>query len=42
MDDEKVRPFVERLGRADLHAIGMFAVDAVFGNHVGHGFAFSG
>jgi hypothetical protein len=41
MNDEEVRPFVEGLRGADFHAIGVFAVDAVFGDHVRHCFASS-
>src|SRR5690606_9233242 len=34
---EKVRPFVERVHRARLDAVGVLAVDAGFGDDVGHG-----
>jgi hypothetical protein len=41
MDDEEVRAFVEGFRGADFDAIGVFAIDAVFGDHVRHCFASS-
>src|SRR3546814_14694650 len=37
VDDEEIRALVEAVHRAHLHAIGVLAVDAVFGDAVGHG-----
>src|SRR3546814_17547403 len=37
VDDEEIRALVEAVHRANLHAIGVLAVDAVFGDDVGHG-----
>ena len=37
VDGEEVRPFVEAVDRAHLDAIGVLALDAVLGHHVGHG-----
>ncbi len=37
VDHEKIWSFMEAFGGAHLHAGRMFAVNAVFGNDVGHG-----
>src|SRR3954469_8966637 len=36
MDDQHVVALVEAVDRADLHAVHVFALDAVFGDDVGH------
>ncbi|AXI84291.1 hypothetical protein AB672_10270 [Xylella taiwanensis] len=36
IDDKKVRAFMEAIDRADLYAVSVFAVDAVFGDDKGH------
>jgi hypothetical protein len=36
MDDEHVLAFVEAVHGTDFHAIHVFALDAVFGDDVGH------
>src|SRR5581483_2623145 len=37
VDDQHVRPLFEAIHRADVDAVGVFALDAGFGNDVGHG-----
>ncbi|MNR58053.1 hypothetical protein D3C85_1789620 [compost metagenome] len=37
MDHQEVRAFIEAVNRADFHAVGVFALDAVVGNDEGHG-----
>jgi GH15 family glucan-1,4-alpha-glucosidase len=37
VDDEHVLAFIEAIDRADLDAIGVFALYAVFVDDVGHG-----
>src|SRR5690606_29747635 len=36
MDDEHVLAFIEAVDRTDLHAVGVFAPDAVVGHHIRH------
>jgi hypothetical protein len=42
MNDEHVLAFVETIDRADLDAIHVFALDAIFGDDVGHERSFFG
>jgi hypothetical protein len=37
IDDKEIRPFVETIHGADIDAIGVFALDAGFGDNVSHG-----
>jgi hypothetical protein len=37
IDDQKIRSFVEAVHRTDFHAVGVLALDAVFGNDKSHG-----
>src|SRR3990167_3165121 len=39
VDDQEIGAFVEAVNRAYFNAVGVFALDAVFGNNKGHGFA---
>ena len=36
VDDEEVRAFVEAIHRADFHAVGVLAFDAIVGHYEGH------
>jgi hypothetical protein len=36
MDDEEILALVEAVDRADFHAIGVFALDAIVGHDIGH------
>jgi hypothetical protein len=38
VDDEKIRPFMKAVDRADINAVGIFALDTIFSNDKGHGF----
>jgi len=37
VDDQKVRPLMETVHRAHVHAVGVFALDAVLEHDIGHG-----
>jgi hypothetical protein len=37
VDGQKVGAFTEAVDRANVHTVGVFALDAGFGNNVGHG-----
>jgi hypothetical protein len=37
IDDQKIRSFTEAVDRADIDAVGVAALDAGFGDNVGHG-----
>ena len=37
IDDEEVGPLAEAIDRADIDAVGVFALDAGFGYDIGHG-----
>src|SRR5690606_36020882 len=41
VNDQEVRAFVEAVHRADFHAVGVFALDAVVGDDEGHGLSLS-
>jgi hypothetical protein len=37
MDDEHILALVKTIDRADFHAVGVFAGNAVVDHHIGHG-----
>ena len=37
VDDQEIGPLMKTVHRADIHTIGVFALDAIFGDNIGHG-----